>query len=263
MLREQHAFFAPADPAAFMPGRFPLFIHRLPGTTTLGSGFPIEGEPVGVKCMLDRIGPAVRPGRPGPLDHPGRAGAARRDWVAAHVAGLTGRIVADNSCRYTMTPDEDFVLDRHPQHPQIVIASACSGHGFKFGLVIGRILADLATRRRHRGTTSRGSGSIARRSPADGRTAMPDGRLDGKVAIVTGGAGGIGRAIAERYAAEGARVVVADVDGGARRGGRSAASAEALGVACDVTNRDDCDRVFAADAGALRHRSTCSSTTRP
>ena len=42
-----------------MPGRFPLFIERLPGTTTLGSGFPIEGEPVGVKCMLDRIGPAV------------------------------------------------------------------------------------------------------------------------------------------------------------------------------------------------------------
>ena len=45
-----------------------------------------------------------------------------------------------------MTPDEDFILDRHPAHPQIVVASACSGHGFKFGVVIGRILADLATR---------------------------------------------------------------------------------------------------------------------
>jgi glycine/D-amino acid oxidase-like deaminating enzyme len=44
-----------------------------------------------------------------------------------------------------MTPDEDFIIDRHPQHPQIVIASACSGHGFKFGIVLGRILADLAT----------------------------------------------------------------------------------------------------------------------
>jgi 3-oxoacyl-[acyl-carrier protein] reductase len=74
---------------------------------------------------------------------------------------------------------------------------------------------------------------------------MPDGRLDGKVAIVTGGAGGIGRAIAQRYAVEGARVVVADVDGG-RAESVASGIGDALGVACDVTNRDDCDRVFAA-----------------
>jgi sarcosine oxidase len=146
VLREQNAFFEPADPAAFMPGRFPLFIERLPGTTTLGSGFPIEGEPVGVKCMLDRIGPVVID----PADEDRSIIPEVRDrltdWVGRTITGLTGRIVADNSCRYTMTPDEDFILDRHPQHPQIVIASACSGHGFKFGIVIGRILADLATR---------------------------------------------------------------------------------------------------------------------
>jgi 3-oxoacyl-[acyl-carrier protein] reductase len=73
---------------------------------------------------------------------------------------------------------------------------------------------------------------------------MPDGRLDGKVAIVTGGAGGIGRAISERYGAEGARVVVADVDG-ARAEAVAADIRGALGLACDVTNREDCDRVFA------------------
>jgi sarcosine oxidase len=146
VLREQNAFFEPADPAAFMPGRFPIFIERLPGTTTLGSGFPIEGEPAGVKLMLDRIGPAVAD----PADEDRAIIPELRarlvDWVERTVVGLTGRIVADNSCRYTMTPDEDFILDRHPQHPQIVIASACSGHGFKFGIVLGRILADLATR---------------------------------------------------------------------------------------------------------------------
>jgi sarcosine oxidase len=145
VLREQNAFFEPADPAAFMPGRFPIFIERLPGTTTLGSGFPIEGEPVGVKCMLDRIGPVVDD--PADEDRAILPDVRKRltDWVGRTLIGLTGRIVADNSCRYTMTPDEDFILDRHPQHPQIVIASACSGHGFKFGIVIGRILADLAT----------------------------------------------------------------------------------------------------------------------
>jgi len=47
-------------------------------------------------------------------------------------------------CMYTNTPDEDFIIDFHPQHPRIIIASPCSGHGFKFSPVIGRILTDLA-----------------------------------------------------------------------------------------------------------------------
>jgi sarcosine oxidase len=146
VLREQNAFFEAADPAAFMPGRFPLMIHRLPGTTTLGSGFPIEGEPAGVKLMLDRIGPVVADPADEDRSIIPEVRARLLEWAAEAIVGLTGRVLADNSCRYTMTPDEDFILDRHPERRQIVIASACSGHGFKFGIVLGRILADLATR---------------------------------------------------------------------------------------------------------------------
>ena len=58
--------------------------------------------------------------------------------------GVTGEILETTSCRYTMTPDEDFIIDRHPEHPQIVIASPCSGHGFKFGPIVGQMVADLA-----------------------------------------------------------------------------------------------------------------------
>ncbi len=144
ILKEQLAFFEPVDPAAFMPGRFPLVIARLPGSTTLCSAFPIEGTPVGVKCMVDRIGPAVDPADEDRSIIPD----IRRQldaFVGRTIVGLTGRTVADVSCRYTMTPDEDFIIDRHPAHPQIVVGSACSGHGFKFGVVIGRILANLAT----------------------------------------------------------------------------------------------------------------------
>ena len=43
-----------------------------------------------------------------------------------------------------MTPDNHFIIDRHPKHPGLVYASACSGHGFKFAPVIGEVLADLA-----------------------------------------------------------------------------------------------------------------------
>jgi sarcosine oxidase len=46
---------------------------------------------------------------------------------------------------YTLTPDMDFVLGLSPQHPQVVIASPCSGHGYKFTSVVGEIVADLAT----------------------------------------------------------------------------------------------------------------------
>jgi sarcosine oxidase len=46
-------------------------------------------------------------------------------------------------CLFTNTPDEHFVLDRLPGHPEVVVASPCSGHGFKFASVIGEILADL------------------------------------------------------------------------------------------------------------------------
>ena len=48
-------------------------------------------------------------------------------------------------CIYTRSPDGHFVLGKHPEAPQIIIASPCSGHGFKFASVIGEILTDLAT----------------------------------------------------------------------------------------------------------------------
>lgn len=49
------------------------------------------------------------------------------------------------TCMYTNTPDEDFIIDLHPHHPNIVVASPCSGHGFKFSSLTGKILAALAT----------------------------------------------------------------------------------------------------------------------
>ncbi|MBC8098116.1 MAG: N-methyl-L-tryptophan oxidase, partial [Armatimonadetes bacterium] len=49
-------------------------------------------------------------------------------------------------CLYTMTPDEHFIIDQHPEYPQVVIGSPCSGHGFKFSTLIGKILGDLAVK---------------------------------------------------------------------------------------------------------------------
>jgi glycine/D-amino acid oxidase-like deaminating enzyme len=43
-----------------------------------------------------------------------------------------------------MTPDEHFLVDRHPHHPQVAFVAGLSGHGFKFTCVLGEALADLA-----------------------------------------------------------------------------------------------------------------------
>lgn len=47
-----------------------------------------------------------------------------------------------------MTPDHGFIIDRHPEHENVIIASACSGHGYKHSAAIGEALAELATTER-------------------------------------------------------------------------------------------------------------------
>lgn len=49
------------------------------------------------------------------------------------------------TCMYTNTPDENFIIDFHPQNENIIIASPCSGHGFKFSSLTGKILCNMAT----------------------------------------------------------------------------------------------------------------------
>jgi monomeric sarcosine oxidase len=65
-------------------------------------------------------------------------------FVAARMPAATGRVVAHRVCLYTVTPSWDFVIDRLPEDPRIVIAGGFSGHGFKFAPAIGRIVAGLA-----------------------------------------------------------------------------------------------------------------------
>jgi sarcosine oxidase len=63
------------------------------------------------------------------------------------IPAAAGRVRQTHVCIYTRSPDEHFVLGLHPSAPQIVLASPCSGHGFKFASIFGEILADLATMR--------------------------------------------------------------------------------------------------------------------
>ena len=67
-----------------------------------------------------------------------------RRFLERYLPAAAGPLKAMKTCIYTKTPDEDFVIDLLPEDPRIVVASPCSGHGFKFASVIGEALADLA-----------------------------------------------------------------------------------------------------------------------
>jgi sarcosine oxidase len=123
-------WFNPAGgPDAFAADRFPTYIWDL-GDGVQFYGFPADDDGrVKVAFFRTRNG-----------DEP-----SLRAALAARIPSLaSGALVATASCKYTLTPDHHFVIGRHPDHDQVVIASPCSGHGYKFATVIGEILADLA-----------------------------------------------------------------------------------------------------------------------
>jgi sarcosine oxidase len=65
-------------------------------------------------------------------------------FVAPYIKGVTSRCVRSLSCLYTVTRDFGFVIDRHPGCERVILASPCSGHGFKHSAAIGEALAQLA-----------------------------------------------------------------------------------------------------------------------
>lgn len=66
-------------------------------------------------------------------------------YVAPYLPAVSARCLRTTTCLYTVTPDFGFVIDRHPDSERVIVASPCSGHGFKHSPAIGEILADLAT----------------------------------------------------------------------------------------------------------------------
>ena len=142
VVKETIAYYKPADPTPYLPDRFPLFLQRFPNSTVIGCAFPIINHE-GVKMIYDRHGKVVDPADP---DHSVDADqfARIRAYAQQVLPNLGDNIIESTTCRYTMTPDEDFIIDHLPGYPQIVVGSPCSGHGFKFGIIIGKILAELA-----------------------------------------------------------------------------------------------------------------------
>lgn len=125
----------------FDAGRFPGFTL---GTPEGGYyGFPNIGG-AGVKIGRHDGGIPWTPGETlAPFGSRPEDEADFRRVLSAYMPGAAGRLKQGAVCKYEMSPDEDFIIDRHPEHPQVWVAGGFSGHGFKFASVIGERLADL------------------------------------------------------------------------------------------------------------------------
>lgn len=67
-----------------------------------------------------------------------------RSFLSRYMPQANGHLNAGKVCLFSMTPDEDFIIDFHPQHENVLIAGGFSGHGFKFASAIGKTLCELA-----------------------------------------------------------------------------------------------------------------------
>jgi len=141
--RRVQFWFRPVDghSEAFLPGRHPVWIWD--DGDGLPYGVPAVGRP-DVKVAWHRRG---RPCTPETLDRTVAETEINEiaEAVRHLVPQMVGESVGSTVCMYTNTPDQHFVIGRHPRHPQVAVASPCSGHGFKFAPVIGEIVADLVT----------------------------------------------------------------------------------------------------------------------
>ena len=127
----------------YLPERHPIYIWEDPEGAQI-YGFPaIDGPRGGVKGAFFRSGDECTPDTIDRTVHP-REIEEFAAYIDKRLPGLPGRLLRAATCMYTTTPDEHFVIARHPRHPAVSVACGFSGHGFKFAPVVGEILADLA-----------------------------------------------------------------------------------------------------------------------
>ena len=139
--RQVLAWLRPTQPQLFEPARFPVFLIDVEQGSYYG--FPVHDVPGFKFGRYHHLGEPIDP------DDPDRTAGADdeallRAFATRYFPDGAGPTVMLKGCIFTNTPDEHFIIDRLPDSPQVSIAAACSGHGYKFCSVVGEIMADLA-----------------------------------------------------------------------------------------------------------------------
>lgn len=138
--QQQVAYFRVDDTELWSPDRCPVYIFAADPHVY---GFPIYEQPGQIKVAQELFDTITDP------NEPRRVLTENVDTLSAVIArrfrGVDPEPVEVVPCLYTETPNRDFIIDRHPEHPGLIFAAGFSGRGFKFTAGIGELLADLAT----------------------------------------------------------------------------------------------------------------------
>lgn len=139
--RNVQAWFSPGLPS-YKAGQFPAFLLDRAGLPAPLYGFPDFGD--GVKAAFHGCGEITTADELDREVHLARdvepIASAMEQWMP----GAASNFREAKPCMYSLTPDGNFVIDRHPKHANVILCGGFSGHGFKFAPVIGEIAAGLA-----------------------------------------------------------------------------------------------------------------------
>ena len=129
-------------------GEMPVFVWDFGGERT---GFvhmhgfygfpPLAGSAGGVKVATEQFTRATEPDEAQHPAKPDEVALVRRHVIGERLPWLGSIPLRTVSCLYTSTRGSRFVIDRHPAHENVMIVSACSGHGFKHSTAVGEAVA--------------------------------------------------------------------------------------------------------------------------
>lgn len=131
----------------FKPGNFPVFIWEFGRwENDFVYGFPaIEGKTGGFKIATETYLETTNPDQVNREVFSKEIDEIYEKYVENRIIGVSPKCVKTATCLYTVTPNARFIIDKLPENERVIIASPCSGHGFKHSAAIGEILAELVT----------------------------------------------------------------------------------------------------------------------
>jgi sarcosine oxidase len=131
------------------PDRFPTFVWQVPAPQII-YGFPaLGGLDGGMKISTEQYDVSVSPQNVAREVSPAEQKALFEEYVGPYFPGLESTCVRSDVCLYTSVPDSRFVIDRLPGSARVIVASPCSGHGFKHSAAIGEAVAQMALGQPH------------------------------------------------------------------------------------------------------------------